>query len=167
VLGQVAVALHVGEHPQDRHHLLALVRRGLAVHELQLDRIGDVPDDLVDDVVPLHEHLGRLAVPGQQGMGGAGDTLADQGEDLGEQPVHLMGDGNGRPQRLLHHQGPDNGGGGVGVVGALEAAHIAANPKRHPRYVTGRALVDSERGIGPWQGPAIHPDVTVASWSSE
>ena len=27
-------------------------------------------------------------------MGGAGDALADQGEDLGEEPVHLVGDGD-------------------------------------------------------------------------
>jgi hypothetical protein len=92
VLGQVAVALHVGQHAQDGHHLPALVRGGLAVHQLLLDRAGDLPDDLVDDVVALHQLLGRLAISGQQGVGGAGDALADQGEDLGEQPVHLVGD---------------------------------------------------------------------------
>ena len=38
VLGQVAVALHVGQHPQDRHHLAPLVGGGLPVHQLLLDR---------------------------------------------------------------------------------------------------------------------------------
>ena len=35
-------------------------------------------------------------------MRGAGDAFAHQGEHLGEQPIDLVGDGYGRPERLLH-----------------------------------------------------------------
>ena len=108
VLGQVAVALHVGEHAQDGHVLAALVGRRLAVDELLLHRRRDLPDQLVDHLVALDQLLGRVAVAGQQGVGGAGDALADQREDLGEEAVDLVGLGHGAgPQRLLHGQGPD------------------------------------------------------------
>ena len=40
-------------------------------------------------LVALHELLGRLAVAGQEGVGGPGDGLAHQGEDLHEDPVDL------------------------------------------------------------------------------
>src|SRR5260370_558625 len=47
VLGQITVALHVGEHAQDRHVLAALVGRRLAMDELVLDGRRDLPDHLV------------------------------------------------------------------------------------------------------------------------
>ena len=109
VLGQVAVALHVGEHAQDGHQLPALVGRGLAVHQLVLHGVEILPDDVVDDLVALDQYFGRLAVTGQECVGGTGDAFADQGEDLSEEPVDLVRHGDGRPERLFHDQGPQNG----------------------------------------------------------
>ena len=133
VLGQVAVALHVGQHAQDRHQLPALVGRGLAVHQLRAAPNGDVADDLVDDVVALDQLLGGLAVAGQQRMGGAGDALPDQGEHLGEEPVHLVRLGDGGPQGLLHHQrARARRGCGLVLVGAPDPAGVVPpNAKRH------------------------------------
>ena len=50
----------------------------------------DVVVELVDHLVPVGQGLGRLPVPGQQGVGGAGHGLADQGEQLQDLPVDLF-----------------------------------------------------------------------------
>ena len=89
VLGQVAVAVEVGQHAQDGHQLAPLLDGGVAVHEPLLGQPADPADELVDDLVALDQLLGRLPVPGQQGVGGAGDGLADQREDLDEKAVDL------------------------------------------------------------------------------
>ena len=99
--------------------------------------MGDVPDYLVYDVVALDEQLRRLAVAGQQGVGGAGDAFADQGEHLGEEPVHLVRHRDGRPERLLHDQGPENGRCSLFLVRSFYPAHVATDPKRHARHVIG------------------------------
>ena len=111
VLGQVAVALHVGQHAQDRDVLAPFVRRRLAVHELVLHRRRDLPDQLVDDLVSLDQLLGRVAVAGEEGVGGAGDAFADEREDLCEEAVDLVRLGHrARPQGLLDGQGPPGAG---------------------------------------------------------
>ena len=61
--------------------------------QLLLGQVGRSGREHVDDLVALHELLGRLPVPGQQGVGGTGDGLAHQGEDLDEEPVDLRQDG--------------------------------------------------------------------------
>jgi len=74
--------------------------------QLQLDGSREFVDDLVDDVVALHEQLGRFTVSGQQCVRRAGDPLPDQREGLGKQPVNFMGDRNRRPERLFHDERP-------------------------------------------------------------
>ena len=90
VLGQVPVALHVGEHAQDGHVLAALVGRRLAVDQLVLHRGRDLPDQLVDDLVALDQFLGRVTIAGQQRVRGAGDALA--------RPTRRPGRTGGRPR---------------------------------------------------------------------
>ena len=104
MLGQVTVALEIRQHAQDGHVLAALVGRGVAVHELVLHRGEHLGDQFVDDLVALHQDLRRVAVAGEQGVCRTGDALADQGEDLGEEPIDLMGFGDAWPQGLLGGQ---------------------------------------------------------------
>ena len=87
----------------------------------------------VDDLVALDEDLRRLAVAGQQGVRGAGDGLAHQGEDLDEEPV----DGG---HRLGHRRD-----GRVGVEAGCAVARGGRRDERErDRAVAGRLRV----GVG-------------------
>ena len=175
VLGQITVALHVGQHAQDGDVLAALVGRGVAVDELLLHRGRHLPDQLVDDLVALHELLGRVAVAGQQGVCGSRDALADEREDLCEEAVDLVRLGHGaRPQRLVDGQGSDRRrlllglerSGAVfvlapslkGIRVTLPAPHGLTTPKLASPLVT----VPSQRG--PPSTPLSQPTVTLARW---
>ena len=58
--------------------------------ELLEGQLFDVVVQGVDHFVPVGQDLGRLAVAGQQGIGGSGDRLPDEGEQLQHLPVDLL-----------------------------------------------------------------------------
>ena len=98
----------------------------------------DLPDQLVDDLVALDQLLRRVAIAGQQGVGGAGDALADQREDLGEQAVDLVGLGHGpRPERLLRDERSDLQGVVLGFDLLRDRFRAATELERHPRHAIG------------------------------
>ena len=65
--------------------------RGDAGHgELLEGQLLDVVVEGVHHLVAVGQDLGRLAVPGQEGVGGAGHRLAHQGEQLEDLAVDLF-----------------------------------------------------------------------------
>ena len=107
VFGQVAVAFEVGEHPDDGDQVPQLLGRGDAGHGQLLQRqLLDVVVEGVDHLVPVGQRLGRLAVTGQQGVGGPGHRVADQGEQLEDLAVDLLeGVSPSRPPYRRRHAG--------------------------------------------------------------
>jgi len=91
VLGQVAVALEVGQHAQDGDELASLQFCGLSVDQFSLNRVRDSGDQFVDDLVSLDEQLRGVAVTCEESVGCTGDTFADEREDLCEEAVDLVG----------------------------------------------------------------------------
>ena len=92
VLSQVPVAVQVRQHAENGDALPTLVDRRVPGTSSLWARAAISPICAVDQLVPLDELLGRLPVAGEQGMGGAGNGLADQGKDLDEQSVDLGDD---------------------------------------------------------------------------
>jgi hypothetical protein len=84
-------ALEVGQHPDDRDQKPQVLGGSDPGHGQLLQRhLLDVVIQGVDDLVPVGEGLGRLAVTRQQGVGGTGDRLADEGEQLQHFPIDLL-----------------------------------------------------------------------------
>ena len=139
MLGQVAVALHVGEHAQDGDVLATLVGRRLAVDQLVLHRGRDLADQLVDHLVALDQLLGGVPIARQQRVRGTGDALAHQAEGLREQAVDLVGLGHRpRPEWLLGDQRPDlHVREIVGLDRLRNRLRTPTELERHPRNATG------------------------------
>ena len=90
VLGQVAAALELGKHAQHRHQVAQLLGTGRPLRQLSLGELLHLEVERVDHVVALGEHPGRLAVAGEQGVGGAGHAFAHQREELDDLAVDAL-----------------------------------------------------------------------------
>ena len=75
MLGQVAVAFEIGQHPHDSEQFESFVAAPSRVEQCRLDGHGGLGDELIDPLVGRHEGLGRFTVAGEQGVAGAGDGL--------------------------------------------------------------------------------------------
>ena len=97
MLGEVAVALEVGQHADHRDQVAEVLGRvGPGLGELLEGELLDVVIEGVDDLVAVGQRPGRLSVAGQQGVGRSRHRLADQGEELEHHPVDLI-------ERAFHH----------------------------------------------------------------
>ncbi len=89
MLGQVPVALQIGEHAEHGDQEAEIVvAAGPVVHLLEGERLC-FPVHPVDDLVLISQNLARLPVPGKKGMGCPGHVLADNCEQLKHQTVDL------------------------------------------------------------------------------
>lgn len=151
MLGEVAVPVEVGEHPQDGHQLATLGGGGPAVDEALGSKVADAQDVGIDELVVLNELLGGLPVSGQEGVGGPGNSLSDEGEHLDEEAVYLVESvwrGVTRRYRVVSERGvggrlgPGRGpvggvGGGVGGGDGAGAGGATTEHSHFPNLVTG------------------------------
>ena len=94
------------------------------MHELELDRIGDVPDDLVDHVVPLPE----LDIAMEQGGADEDDGIARDDEDREPErklvgPIaEAEGDDGGEEEALIGNGIEDHAEAAALIVAAGDVA---------------------------------------------
>ena len=83
-------ALELGDDAQHREQEPHVLRHRGLQGELALHELLDVGVERVDDLVSLGQRLGRVPVPGQEGVGGGRHPLADESEELHDLLVDLF-----------------------------------------------------------------------------